>query len=209
MLATSRLFSPEHLGGLSCEHSANATGESDKKQRSEPLKQSGQVSLHTSRPRHVPNAIQNKGLSKVCLRVVLSVFDIRTICDPNTLKSQLTSQYNVNRLLMNFHSYCKQETSNNNNNKEALTAFLNRLFVVTTGVSNFRIQNLNTQRWSHAGHTSVTLTLTKCLKSVESTKITQRWCLRQTTVLAMEIYKRNGSGGGTRTPDTRIMIPLL
>ena len=38
MLATSRLFSPEHLGGLSCEHSANASGESDKKQRSEPLK---------------------------------------------------------------------------------------------------------------------------------------------------------------------------
>ena len=38
MLATSRLFSPEHLGSLSCEHSANATGESDKKQRSEPLK---------------------------------------------------------------------------------------------------------------------------------------------------------------------------
>ena len=38
MLATSRLFSPEHLGSLSCEHNANATGESDKKQRSEPLK---------------------------------------------------------------------------------------------------------------------------------------------------------------------------
>ena len=38
MLATSRLFSPEHLGGLSCEHSANAAGESDKKQRSEPVK---------------------------------------------------------------------------------------------------------------------------------------------------------------------------
>ncbi len=38
MLATSRLFSPEHLGSLSCEHNANATGESDKKQKSEPLK---------------------------------------------------------------------------------------------------------------------------------------------------------------------------
>ena len=38
MLATSRLFSPEHLGGLSYDHNANATGESDKKQRSEPLK---------------------------------------------------------------------------------------------------------------------------------------------------------------------------
>ena len=41
MLATSRLFSPEHLGSLSCEHNANATGESDKKQKSEPLKKSG------------------------------------------------------------------------------------------------------------------------------------------------------------------------
>lgn len=38
MLATSRLFSPEHLGSLSYDHNANATGESDKKQRSEPLK---------------------------------------------------------------------------------------------------------------------------------------------------------------------------
>ena len=38
MLATSRLFSPEHLGNLSCEHDANATGESDKKQKSELLK---------------------------------------------------------------------------------------------------------------------------------------------------------------------------
>ena len=38
MLATSRLFSPEHLGRLSCEHSANATGANDKKQRIEPLK---------------------------------------------------------------------------------------------------------------------------------------------------------------------------
>ena len=38
MLATSRLFSPEHLGSLSYDHNANATGESDKKQRREPLK---------------------------------------------------------------------------------------------------------------------------------------------------------------------------
>jgi hypothetical protein len=38
MLATSRLFSPEHLGSLSYDHNANATGESYKKQRSEPLK---------------------------------------------------------------------------------------------------------------------------------------------------------------------------
>jgi len=38
MLATSRVFSPEHLGSLSCEHNANATVESDKKQKSEPLK---------------------------------------------------------------------------------------------------------------------------------------------------------------------------
>ena len=38
MLATSRLFSPEHLGSLSYDHNANATGESDKKQGSEPLK---------------------------------------------------------------------------------------------------------------------------------------------------------------------------
>jgi len=41
MLATSRLFSPEHLGSLSCEHNANATGDSDKKPKSEPLKSSG------------------------------------------------------------------------------------------------------------------------------------------------------------------------
>lgn len=38
MLATSRLFSPEHLGSLTNDHNANATGESDKKQRSEPVK---------------------------------------------------------------------------------------------------------------------------------------------------------------------------
>ena len=38
MLATSRLFSPEHLGSLSCEHNANATGDSDKQQKSTPLK---------------------------------------------------------------------------------------------------------------------------------------------------------------------------
>ena len=38
MLATSRLFSPEHLGSLSYDHNADATGESDKKQRSEPVK---------------------------------------------------------------------------------------------------------------------------------------------------------------------------
>ena len=37
MLATSRLFSPEHIGRLSYEHDANATGDSDKKQKSEPL----------------------------------------------------------------------------------------------------------------------------------------------------------------------------
>ena len=37
MLATSRLFSPEHIGRLSCEHDANATGDSDKKQKNEPL----------------------------------------------------------------------------------------------------------------------------------------------------------------------------
>ena len=41
MLATSRLFSPEHLGRLSCERNAKATGDSDKKQKSEPLKSSG------------------------------------------------------------------------------------------------------------------------------------------------------------------------
>jgi hypothetical protein len=38
MLATSRLFSPKHLSNLSCENNANATGESDKKQKSEPLR---------------------------------------------------------------------------------------------------------------------------------------------------------------------------
>ena len=37
MLATSRLFSPEHIGRLSCEHDANATGDRDKKQKNEPL----------------------------------------------------------------------------------------------------------------------------------------------------------------------------
>ena len=38
MLTKSRLFSTVHLGRLSCEHNANATGESDKEQKSEPLK---------------------------------------------------------------------------------------------------------------------------------------------------------------------------
>ena len=38
ILVASRLFSPEHLSSLSYDHNANATGESDKKQRSEPLK---------------------------------------------------------------------------------------------------------------------------------------------------------------------------
>ena len=38
MLATSRLFSPEHLGNLSYKHNANASGDSDKQQKSEPLK---------------------------------------------------------------------------------------------------------------------------------------------------------------------------
>lgn len=37
MLATSRLFSPEHLGSLSYEHDAEAIRDSDKKQKSEPL----------------------------------------------------------------------------------------------------------------------------------------------------------------------------
>jgi len=32
MLATSRLFSSEHLGNLSCEHNASAIEDSDKKQ---------------------------------------------------------------------------------------------------------------------------------------------------------------------------------
>ena len=38
MLATSRLFSPEHLGSLSFENNANATGDSDKQPKSEPLR---------------------------------------------------------------------------------------------------------------------------------------------------------------------------
>ena len=38
MLATSRLFSPEHLGSLSYGHDANATGDGDKQQKSTPLK---------------------------------------------------------------------------------------------------------------------------------------------------------------------------
>jgi hypothetical protein len=38
MLATSRLFSPEHLGSLSYENDANATKDSDKKQIGEPLR---------------------------------------------------------------------------------------------------------------------------------------------------------------------------
>ena len=38
MLATSRLFSPEHLGSLSCEHNADATTDSDKKQKGETLR---------------------------------------------------------------------------------------------------------------------------------------------------------------------------
>ena len=38
VLATSRLFSPEHLGNLSYENNANAAGESDKKQISVPLR---------------------------------------------------------------------------------------------------------------------------------------------------------------------------
>jgi len=37
MLATSRLFSPEHLGSLSYEIDANADEDSDKKQIGEPL----------------------------------------------------------------------------------------------------------------------------------------------------------------------------
>ena len=37
-LTTSRLFSPEHLGSLTYEHNANAIGDSDKQQKSEPLK---------------------------------------------------------------------------------------------------------------------------------------------------------------------------
>ena len=38
MLATSRLFSPEHLGSLSCEHDADATGDNYKQQKSEPFR---------------------------------------------------------------------------------------------------------------------------------------------------------------------------
>ena len=38
MLATSRLFSPEHLGSMSYEHDANANKDSDKKQIGEPLR---------------------------------------------------------------------------------------------------------------------------------------------------------------------------
>ena len=38
MLAKSRLFSPEHLGSASCEHNAIASGDSDKQQKSEPLR---------------------------------------------------------------------------------------------------------------------------------------------------------------------------
>ena len=38
MLATSRLFSPEHLGSLSYEHDANTTDDSDEKQIGVPLR---------------------------------------------------------------------------------------------------------------------------------------------------------------------------
>ena len=38
MLATSRLFSPEHLGSLSYEHNADAIEDSYKQQKSEPLR---------------------------------------------------------------------------------------------------------------------------------------------------------------------------
>ena len=38
MLVTSRLFSPEHLGSLSCEYNADATKNSDKKQKGETLR---------------------------------------------------------------------------------------------------------------------------------------------------------------------------
>ena len=41
MLATSRLFSPEHLGSLSYEHDADATGDSDKEPVGVPLRQCG------------------------------------------------------------------------------------------------------------------------------------------------------------------------
>ena len=40
MLATSRLFSPKHLGGLFYEHDVNATEDSNEKQISVPLRQS-------------------------------------------------------------------------------------------------------------------------------------------------------------------------
>ena len=38
MLATSRLFSPEHLGSLSYDHNATASRDSEKKQISESLR---------------------------------------------------------------------------------------------------------------------------------------------------------------------------
>ena len=38
MLATSRLFSPEHLGSLSYEHNANDTEDRDQQPQSAPLK---------------------------------------------------------------------------------------------------------------------------------------------------------------------------
>ena len=41
MLATSRLFSPEHLGSLTYEHETEATGDSDKKQKGLPYMYSG------------------------------------------------------------------------------------------------------------------------------------------------------------------------
>ena len=41
MLATSRLFSPKHLGGLFYEHDASATEDSNEKQIGVPLRQSG------------------------------------------------------------------------------------------------------------------------------------------------------------------------
>ena len=161
----------------------------------------------------MPNAIQNNGLSTVCLRVVLSVFDIWTMRRPNTLKSYLTRHYNLNRLLMNSHSLCKQDTSDNDNIKVSLTPFLNWLFIVPTGVSTHRIWDPNAQLWSHSGHTPVTpqshSLWQNALNQYDQRKPPRGGDLRQTTVLAMKIYKMNGSGGGTWTPDTRIMIPLL
>ena len=41
MLATSRFFSPEHLGNLSYEHDADAAGESDNKEVGVPLGKNG------------------------------------------------------------------------------------------------------------------------------------------------------------------------